>query len=759
MRNSIITRLQGHGPLGLVALAGVFACLSLVPSLASAQGSSIGGTVGDTTGGVLPGVTVEARSPTIIEQVRTAVTDGAGQYLIVALEPGTYTVTYTLPGFSTLVREGIELNIGFTATIDVQLSVGDVAETVTVTGDSPVVDIQNVQQRAIMDREVIDTIPTGKSITSYGLLVPGMVGSSDSWGTPLTQDQGGMSAQSLQRMSIHGGNSIDQQLEINGLDVGDAYSAGLNLSYFADTNFEEMSFQYSGNSAETETGGVRINMIPKAGANAFSGSFFTTFTFPELQASNIDQDLIDRGFETPTLSDEIWTVSPNLGGPIIRDKIWFFVSQSSQRAAVVPGNTFWPVDPAAFRFAANKDDPFVDGTTAREQSINLTIQGTPNDKFKFYWTNSSVDKNGYLAGASLSANLFVSPEAGVSSEVRTNNYQVSWTRPHTNRLLFEAGVSHQKVGYAFNPAERAEVTLPGILNLGPTIAMRNMSGWLSGVTQRQSPKATQSVRGAVSFVTGSHNLKIGMTGLWLWTGVAQESDNNWMNILTFGGFPITARYYGTSIEEAEAKPNIGLYAQEQWTIDRLTVNAGLRFDYVKAGYPDEVRPTSVWVLEEFSIPGKTLVTWKDFQPRLGLAYDLSGNGKTALKFSANRYGQRDSTDWVDPANPAITNRSQSRTWNDGLTGCVDANCVPGDGFPQGDPLNPDPNGELLSPLTNPAFGQPVITTFYDPDWAFGWGNRQSNWEITGSVQHELASGVSVGRRLLPPPLRQFSSGR
>ena len=143
----------------------VLLCLVALPDLASAQ--QIGGTVTDTTGGVLPGVTVEARSPTIIEQVRTVVSDGAGQYLIIALESGTYTVTYTLPGFGTFVREGIVLTSGFTANIDVQLSVGDIQETVTVSGASPVVDIQNVEQRAVMNREIIDSIPTGNQLARH----------------------------------------------------------------------------------------------------------------------------------------------------------------------------------------------------------------------------------------------------------------------------------------------------------------------------------------------------------------------------------------------------------------------------------------------------------------------------------------------------------------------------------------------------------------------------------------------------------------
>ena len=140
-------RAPRFGRVGVVALAGVLACLLLVPNLASAQNSAIGGTVTDSTGGVLPGVTVEARSPSLIEGVRAAVTDGNGQYLIVALEIGTYSVTYSLPGFGTLVRDEIELSTGFTASLDVQLSVGDIEETVTVSGASPIVDIQNVEQR------------------------------------------------------------------------------------------------------------------------------------------------------------------------------------------------------------------------------------------------------------------------------------------------------------------------------------------------------------------------------------------------------------------------------------------------------------------------------------------------------------------------------------------------------------------------------------------------------------------------------------
>ena len=167
------------------------AVLLLVPTVASAQ--AIGGTVRDTTGSVLPGVTVEARSPALIEQVRTAVTDGAGLYLIVELRPGTYSVTFTLPGFNTVVREGIVLETGFTAEVDVELRVGALAETITVTGASPIVDVQNVTQRQVSTREVIDSVPVNRSFASLGVLIPGIVTS----GTTgiMIQDVGGQSGQ------------------------------------------------------------------------------------------------------------------------------------------------------------------------------------------------------------------------------------------------------------------------------------------------------------------------------------------------------------------------------------------------------------------------------------------------------------------------------------------------------------------------------------------------------------------------------------
>ena len=179
--------------------------------------------------------------------------------------------------------------------------------------------------------------------------------------------------------------------------------------------------------------------------------------------------------------------------------------------------------------------------------------------------------------------------------------------------------------------------------------------------------------------------------------------------------------------------NLGLYAQDQWTLDRLTLNLGVRWDYFNAAYPDHDTGTSRYRPVAASFPGQQVVGFKDIQPRLGLAYDLLGNGRTALKASFGRYADRDSNARAGSVNPADNNNAQRRTFIDFNQSGV-ADC---------DPLDPLPNGECISPSDNLAFGQPVVNTFYDPAWAFGWGTRHANYESSVSLQHEVAANVSV----------------
>jgi hypothetical protein len=260
------------------AVALVFVSLALWPASVAAQ-ASIAGTVKDTSGAVLPGVTVEAASPALIEKTRSVVTDSTGQYRIVDLRPGTYEVTFTLPGFATVKREGVELTGSFTATINAEMKVGAVAETVTVTGESPIVDVQGATEQRVISKNVVDAIPAGRSHQQLAVLIPGVTGA--------TPDVGGANTLGLVSLGIHGSRTTDMRVTANGVNLRNIGSPGQLISLQPDMGAtQEITVDYGGASAEQEASGVQINYVPREGGNRFSGSFFGTYVGSGFQASN-----------------------------------------------------------------------------------------------------------------------------------------------------------------------------------------------------------------------------------------------------------------------------------------------------------------------------------------------------------------------------------------------------------------------------------------------------------------------------------------
>ena len=785
-RNTLLQPSRRRAPrLAAAALAG--ACgLLLLPALASAQ--AIGGTVTDTTGGVLPGVTVEARSPALIEQVRSAVTDGSGQFQIVALETGTYTVTFTLPGFSTLVREGVELSTGFTANVDAQLAVGALEETVTVTEATPVIDVQNVARNETIDREIFEALPTSRTYDAMALLIPAM----NVQGGPTTTvaaDTSGITGMGNNRLSIHGSRDSDASMMLDGLDVNLVAFEGAPEGTPLDTAIAEYVYDYSANMAEVETGGVRLNLIPKEGSNTFSGGFYTDFTHSSWLSNNVDQELIDRGIRGNGMPnqegngamalDQSWYVGPSIGGPISPDRLWFYTTYSFRRASQFPAGLFDTVDTGSLRYEADLDTPTIDRQNLWEGTLRLTWQASSKDKVQAFWGSNNTEHIPALTGAQLDP-IYIASEAGSEGVNNVNTYQLTWIRPQTNRILFEFGVSHLPANNVLNPLDadtqiahgtgrehlNARTDLPSVFE-GTTLTMHRNMGYFFNGTDVHFSTRNNAFRGSMSYVTGSHNLKFGFTTNHKQQTETYRSGNNWTNMLTVLGFPLQAAFESRP-PETNQLANIGLYAQDQWTIDRLTVNAGLRFDYFKGSYPDQMSSPgdithSTWVNHVQQFPGADAAIWKDLQPRLGIVYDLAGDGSTALKASASRFGSREAIALAGEVNPFANNRRASRLWLDGANGhlvvaggapvfpsCIPSaadptasSCVAGDGIPQGDPLNPLPNGELIGPPDNPAFGQPIVTAFFDPDWAFGWGQKASNWEYALSVEHQVVENVSV----------------
>jgi hypothetical protein len=248
-----------------------------VPVAAQAQ-SSLTGVVKDTTGAVLPGVTVEAASPVLIEKTRSVVTDASGGYRIVDLRPGVYTLTFTLAGFSTVKRENLDVPANFTMTVNSELRVGALEETLTVTGTTPTVDVQTTTHSQVLNRETLDGIPTGRTIQGMGQLITGV-----SLNIP---DVGGSRAMQQTYMSTHGLGPSQTTVLVDGLLVNGLDGDGAVQNYFNSSMSQEMVYTTSGASADVSGGGVRLNMIPREGGNVVSGSLFSGFQNKSFQSDN-----------------------------------------------------------------------------------------------------------------------------------------------------------------------------------------------------------------------------------------------------------------------------------------------------------------------------------------------------------------------------------------------------------------------------------------------------------------------------------------
>ena len=307
------------------------AVLLLLPAAAHAQ-STFTGTVKDTSGAVMPGVTVEAASPALIEKTRSVVTDDGGAYRLVDLRPGLYTLTFALEGFSTVKREGLELSSDFTMTINSELRVGSLEETLTVTGAAPTVDVQSTTKSQVLNRETLDAIPTGRTIQGLGQLITGV-----SLNIP---DVGGSRAMQQTYMSAHGMSASQTTVQVDGLVVNGLDGDGAVQSYFNSSMSQEMVYTTSGAAADVSGGGVRLNMVPKDGGNIFSGSFFAGFQDKSFQTNNLTNALKARGLKSADGIDRLSNFEASLGGPIKKDKVWFFMSARTFHLDTLPADVF-----------------------------------------------------------------------------------------------------------------------------------------------------------------------------------------------------------------------------------------------------------------------------------------------------------------------------------------------------------------------------------------------------------------------------------
>ena len=689
--------------------------LALLPTVVRAQGA-IGGVARDSSGGVLPGVTVEAESPALIERVRTAVTDDRGQYLIVDLRPGTYMVTFTLAGFNTLKREGLVLSAGVTLPVNADLMVGSLQETITVSGETPVVDIQNTRERLVVGREVLDSIPRGHNMQATASLLPGvMVGSASN---NALQDQGGSSGEPSARIAAHGSNPDDFTQNMDGIRFYD-FAAGNATWIPPDADIQEFVFEASAVSAEGQTSGIRANIVPKEGGNTFTPTVYGSFTNTEMSSNNLSAGLKQQGLTTTDRIDKIWDVSLGLGGPVKRDKLWFHASYRNWGADRLIADSFFERDPTR---------QAVDLQHFQAAGGRLTWQATPRNKFSFY-VNDQRREIPYFRLSAL-----VTPEAAVNQhDPLLYLWNAKWSTPVTNRLLIETGtqrfVHHQFFDYSPASLENDpnawpvfEITTGKSTGAAGPHIFRNSQdrGYVMGTTA------------SLSYVTGSHAFKVGFQH---YEGHRPSTrTNRYDAVLRMNnGVPFQAVLISSPVVvRPRIKHDLGFYAQDQWTLSRLTLNAGLRFDYFNGQIDSQDSPAGRYVPARHYDEIRDVPDWKDFSPRVGGVWDVFGNGKTAIKGSAGRYVATETTNFATNVNPLLAGQppgpvccSQDiRTWNDRN----------GDRIPQLDELGPS---------TNLAFGLPIFAVRPDEALREGWGVRNYNWEYTASVQQQLLPGLAA----------------
>src|SRR6185503_8104178 len=281
--------------------------------LAQTGQSAIAGVVRDATGAVLPGVTVEASSPVLIEKSRSAVTNEAGQYRVVDLRPGVYTVTFTLSGFTTVVREGIQLESNFVAPVNIEMTVGRVEQSVTVSGVSPIVDVQSSQRREVVNAEALATLPTGRSFVTMAGTVPGVLTGQFDVGGSTSMWQGGS-------LTVHGSLNVDSRTLIDGM-IADAMFSGGQCScvYDNEAQTQEIAVQISAGSAENQLSGVLVNRVPRTGGNMLSAEFLTNFSNSDLASQNLDDELFARGLTTAPELYKQYDINYTVAGPLIKD--------------------------------------------------------------------------------------------------------------------------------------------------------------------------------------------------------------------------------------------------------------------------------------------------------------------------------------------------------------------------------------------------------------------------------------------------------
>src|SRR5687767_7377531 len=763
----------------------VLLAVLLIPSVASAQ-ATLTGTVRDNQGGVLPGVTVEAASPALIEKVKTAVTDDSGQYRIVDLRAGVYTLTFTLPGFNTVRREEITLSGTTTLTIPVTMNVGGIQETITVTGETPVVDVQSARKEVVLDQEVIQTIPATRSV---GGLLNATAG--------LTVDNNGIAlSPTMTFFSANGGANNEGRMAVNGMTVGAARSGGVSSYVYDAVGVEEVAVRVGGGLGETDTGGPIMNIVPRSGGNSFRGTAFLSTAGDWSKGNNLNDELRAVGIDEAPGIIQAHDASMSYGGPILRDRLWFFgqyrnldtqtaVEGVSANANVGLTNR-WDWMPSATDSRRVQDRQMAIARLAGQAgksriNVNYEYQKRCEGTNLFAGGDACHTRGDDWVGLGSTAQ---SPESTGTAgtgyfEWPFHLTQGQWTMPATNKLLLEGNatifrynpafgfpppdgitnmipVTEQSTDFRCAGATGASMSNPGCAEAADPLSLR----WApaANYTYRgleqwgYAEGATNSLNGSASYVTGSHNIKVGYQYYWLRQLDETIAADNQLLYRAQRGVLNRVTYRLPTRSNNTVTQLHGIFAQDQYTRGRLTLSGAVRWDRASSYAPVEGNGVS-----RTSFLNPTVITFEktegvnaynDVSPRIGVGYDVFGNGRTALKLRWGKYLGFASNDapFTSTNKGATIVATVNRNWQDlDNDKVVDCNLL--NNLRQ----RPNPSGTDVFAVDDCAavtgndanFGKPGAATIVDADLLKGWGVRTHDYQTEVTLQQEVFPRVSA----------------
>ncbi|MEO8258439.1 MAG: TonB-dependent receptor [Acidobacteriota bacterium] len=737
------------------------------------------GTVRDGSGGVLPGVTVEASSPVLIDKTRTAVTDGSGQYRIIDLRAGTYDLTATLTGFTTVKRGGIELSGTQTLTIPIEMRVGGVAETITVVGETPVVDTQSVRREVVMSTGTIQAIPAARAA---GALLNATAG--------LTVDNNGIAlSPTMTFFSANGGANNEGRMAVNGMTVGAARSGGVSSYVYDAVGVEEVAVRVGGGLGETDTGGPIMNIVPRTGGNIFAGTGFLSLAGDWSRGDNLTDELRGVGLtETPGII-RAHDASFSFGGPIVRNRLWFYGQyRNLDTQTAVEGITAnanagnaarwdWMSSPVNSRLVQDRMmaiGRFAGQAGRSRLTLNYEYQkrceGTPLQVGTEGCHNRGEDWVGL-------GTTTQSPEATGSAargyfEWPFHLTQTSWTMPVNSKLLIDANMTLFRYNPAFGfPPPDGITNLIGVTEQSAALACTNANPALqhpgctaaNAGTLRWAPQANYAYRGleqwgyaegatnsynaGASYVTGSHSVRVGYQYYWLRQLDETIAQENQLAYRFNQGVPNRVTYRLPTRSNNTITQLHGIFIQDQYTLSRLTLSGAVRWDRASSYAPVEgngVSKTSILNPAPITIektPGVS--AYNDISPRVGIGYDLFGNGKTAVKLRWGKYlGFASNDPPFTSTNPGATLvATVNRDWTDNNGDkVVDCNLL--NNAAQGPATGQvDTCAAVIGNDAN--FGRVGAATIVDPNLLKGWGVRTHDYQTEITLQQELLPRVSA----------------